>query len=267
MRSSTFLLSLLFTCVACFRTLLRPPCHQHHVGPTAVPAFSGMISSPSVHMMCSADGGKADGEATEAEVVDEAAEAATADAQGKEEAEEEEDLLSTPAFLKQKLKVLEKELADVQAQTAMAKAEASELSTEWEQKRTRLQTDFDNFKARHVNQTLEAQLDVRIEVLKQFLPVLDNFDRARASIRPEGAAQEATNAHYTKMHAGLMATLGELGMKKIEAVGTEFDYNLHMAIQQMPSDEYASGIVCTEMQPGFTCQGKLLRAAYVAVAI
>ena len=69
------------------------------------------------------------------------------------------------------------------------------------------------------------------------------------------------------MHAGLMATLGELGMKKIEAVGTEFDYNLHMAIQQMPSDEYASGIVCTEMQPGFTCQGKLLRAAYVAVAI
>jgi molecular chaperone GrpE len=104
-------------------------------------------------------------------------------------------------------------------------------------------------------------------VLKQFLPVLDNFDRARASIRSEGAAQEATNALYTQMHTGLMATLGELGMKKIEAVGTEFDYNLHMAIQQMPSDEYASGIVCTEMQPGFTCQGKLLRAAYVAVAI
>lgn len=265
---TTFLLLLTFTCVACFRALLRPPCHQHHVGPTAVPTFTGMISSPSVHMMCSAaDGGKADGEAMEVEVVDEAAEAAKADAQGKEETEEEEDLLSTPAFLKQKLKVLEKELADVQAQTAMAKAEASELSTEWEQKRTRLQTDFDNFKARHVNQTLEAQLDVRIEVLKQFLPVLDNFDRARASIRSEGAAQEATNALYTQMHTGLMATLGELGMKKIEAVGTEFDYNLHMAIQQMPSDEYASGIVCTEMQPGFTCQGKLLRAAYVAVAI
>jgi hypothetical protein len=96
------------------------------------------------------------------------------------------------------------------------------LSTEWEQKRTRLQTDFDNFKASHVNQTLEAQLDVRIEVLKQFLPVLDNFDRARASIRSEGAAQEATNALYTQMHTGLMATLGELGMKKIEAVGTEY---------------------------------------------
>ena len=183
-----------------------------------------------------------------------------------EEDEEEDDLLSSPAFLKQKLKVLEKELADVQEQTTAAKAEADEVSSEWDQKRTRLQTDFDNFKARHVNQTLEAQLDARVKVINEFLLVLDNFDRARASISPEGAEQDATNALYTEMHGALMTTLGELGMQKIEAVGSEFDYNLHMAIQQMPSDEYDEGIVCAELQPGYMCQDKLVRAAYVAVS-
>ena len=96
--------------------------------------------------------------------------------------------------------------------------------------------------------------------------MLDNFDRARTSISPDGATQEATNAEYQEVHARLMATLGELGMEKIEAVGTEFDYNLHMAIQQQPSDEYDEGVVCAEMQPGYTLGGKLLRAAYVLVS-
>ena len=61
-------------------------------------------------------------------------EAATDDAAAEEE-EEEEDLLSTPAFLKQKLKVLEKELEDVTAKTAEARAESSTIAEEWAQKR------------------------------------------------------------------------------------------------------------------------------------
>ena len=63
-----------------------------------------------------------------------------------------------------------------------------------------------------------------------------------------------------------MTTLGEMGVAPIEAVGSEFDYNMHMAIQQMPSDEYDEGIVCSEMQPGYTVQGQLVRAAYVMVS-
>ena len=117
-------------------------------------------------------------------------------------------------------------------------AQAEETAAEFSQKRERLQTDFDNFKARHYNQTRDAQIDAKIKLVNDFLPVLDNFDRARTSISPDGATQEATNAEYQEVHARLMATLGELGMEKIEAVGTEFDYNLHMAIQQQPSDEY-----------------------------
>lgn len=167
----------------------------------------------------------------------------------------------------QKLKVLEKELADIEEKTAAARSDVATISEEWNQKRSRLQGDFDNFKARHLNSTLEAQLDARIKVINDFLPVLDNFDRARTSISPDGPGQEATNALYTSMHAELMATLSELGMEKIDTLGKEFDYNLHMAIQQVPSEDYEEGTVCAEMQPGYTCQGKLVRAAYVCVAL
>jgi molecular chaperone GrpE len=184
-----------------------------------------------------------------------------------EEDEEDEGLLSTPAFLKQKLKVLEKEMADIETQVAQARVETEQLSDEWSQKRTRLQGDFDNFRARHVNQTLEAQLDARIKVLTEFLPVLDNFDRARDSISPSSDEEEAINGQYEEMHSSLMSTLQEgLEMAKIEAVGQEFDYNMHMAIQQMPSDEYEENVVCSELQPGYTCKGKLVRAAYVIVS-
>ena len=109
-------------------------------------------------------------------------------------------------------------------------------------------------------------MEARIKLLQDFLPVLDNFDRARESISPEGEAQDAVNAKYQEMHAELMSALGELGMEKIETVGAEFDYNLHMAIQQIPNDEYEEGVVCSEMQPGYTVKGQLVRAAYVMVS-
>lgn len=180
--------------------------------------------------------------------------------------DDDDDLLSSPAFLKQKLKVLEKEKEDVAAQIEAARADAAALSEEWVDKRTRLQQDFDNFRARHTNQTLEAQVEARIKLLQDFLPVLDNFDRARDTIKPEGEEQEATNARYQEMHAALMTTLGEMGMEKIPTVGSEFDYNLHMALQTVPSAEYDEDVVCQEMQPGYTCMGQLVRAAYVMVS-
>jgi len=265
MTTTTLALLLLATSVSSFTVLLRPASH-HCLTPAAATRAFGRASLPIV--MCAAEGeGAAPADDAEEPVASELTEDEPNTAAVEEEEEEDDDLLSTPAFLKQKLKVLEKELAEVQEKTVAAKAAADEVEGEWGQKQYRLQTDFDNFKKRHVNQTLEAQLDARIKVLNEFLPVLDNFDRARASISAEGEAQEATNALYTDMHSGLMSALTELDMEKIECVGSEFDYNLHMAIQQIPSEEYEEGTVCAEMQPGYTCKGKLLRPAYVAVAL
>jgi len=206
--------------------------------------------------------------ATEPPEASEASEASTeAEAPAKEEKEDADDLLSSPAFLKQKLKVLEKELEKISEDTEVAKAEAAEQIEAFGSKRERLQADFENFKARHYNSTLEAQTAAKAKLLQDFLPVLDNFDRARGLIKAEGPEQEAVATSYDALHAGLMKDFATLGVTKIEAVGSEFDYNLHMAISSQPSDEYAENIVMEEMQPGYTCDGKLVRAAYVIVSM
>jgi hypothetical protein len=62
--------------------------------------------------------------------------------------------------------------------------------------------------------------------------MLDNFERARKSISAEDEEGATTNNRYLEMRDKLMATLGQMGVEQIPTVGTEFDYNLHMAIQQ-----------------------------------
>lgn len=191
---------------------------------------------------------------------------AAAPVAAEEEEEEEDELLSSPAFLKQKIKVLEKELVTIGEETVEAQAKAAETREEWVEKRERLQADYENFKARNYNMTQEAQLDSKIGLIKSFLPVLDNFDRARGLIEPQGEEEEAINAKYEEMYTMLMDGLAEIGVEKIPTVGAEFDYNVHNAIQQVPSDEYDEGIVASELQPGYLCGGKLVRAAYVMVS-
>ena len=183
-----------------------------------------------------------------------------------EEEEEEDDLLNSPAFLKQKLKVLEAELAQVEKDIEQVEEEQEGLIDEWAPKRDRLQTDFDNFRARTRSQKEEAQVDSKIQLVNDLLPMLDNFDRARKSISPSGAVQESVNEKYLALFDDIESTLRELGVEKIETVGQAFDYNLHMAIQQIPSEEFEEGVVCEELQTGYTCKGKLVRAAYVMVS-
>ena len=105
-----------------------------------------------------------------------------------------------------------------------------------------------------------------MKLINEFLPVLDNFDRARGSIETAEGEEVETNERYQAMHAALMESLTSMGVTKVPTVGEEFDYNLHMAIQQIPNPEYDEGIVCSEMQPGYTCKGLLVRAAYVMVS-
>ncbi|EOD06582.1 hypothetical protein EMIHUDRAFT_438693 [Emiliania huxleyi CCMP1516] len=257
---------------------LRTP--GHAAGPPALLLSPLRAARVCAAVMLEADGAAADGTGVDGPAAGEgASEASTRDAAGaepaeaaaevveeEEEEEEEEDLLSSPAFLKQKLKVLEAELSKVEEDTAALKGEADSKREEWSSQRQRLQTDLENFQSRHKSQVADIRTDAKIKVVNELLPMMDNFDRARGSIKADDEAQELANGRYLELHASLMAALEGLGVQKIETVGQEFDYNLHMAIQQVPSEEYAEGLVCEEMQPGFTCNDKLVRAAYVMVS-
>jgi molecular chaperone GrpE len=68
-----------------------------------------------------------------------------------------------------------------------------------------------------------------------------------------------------KVYRQLMTELDAIGVKEIEAVGQEFDPELHNAVMQVESEEYESGTVAQELQKGYTYKDTVVRHSMVAV--
>ena len=135
---------------------------------------------------------------------------------------------------------------------------------ELEDKVKRQLAEFDNYRKR-----TEKEKDSMFEagarsVIEKLLPVVDNFERGLASI-PE---EEQGSAHAEGMmmiYKQLMGELEKLDVKPIEAVGCEFNPELHNAVMQCESDEYESGIVAQELQKGYMYRDTVIRHSMVAV--
>ena len=105
-----------------------------------------------------------------------------------------------------------------------------------------------------------------VEVAGKILNVLDNYDRAFQAVEAATNEEvEIVNA-YQNTYDMILEAFTELNVTKIETVGAEFDYELHQAMMQMPSDEYEEGIVCQEFASGWKCGDKCIRPAMVVVA-
>ena len=124
--------------------------------------------------------------------------------------------------------------------------------------------EFDNYRKR-TEKEKEAMFETGAKsVIEKLLPVVDNFERGLASI-PE---EEQGSAHAEGMqmiYKQLMSELEKLEVKPIEAVGKEFNPDLHNAVMQCESDEYESGIVAQELQKGYTYRDSVIRHSMVAV--
>ena len=124
--------------------------------------------------------------------------------------------------------------------------------------------EFDNYRKR-TEKEKEAMFETGAKsVIEKLLPVVDNFERGLASI-PE---EEQGSAHAEGMqmiYKQLMGELEKLDVKPIEAVGKEFNPELHNAVMQCESDEYESGIVAQELQKGYTYRDSVIRHSMVAV--
>ena len=68
-----------------------------------------------------------------------------------------------------------------------------------------------------------------------------------------------------RMYKQLLTELESMGVTPIEAVGCEFDPNLHNAVMQVESDEYESGVIAQELQRGYTYRDTVIRYSMVAV--
>ena len=143
---------------------------------------------------------------------------------------------------------------------AEAKADAQKNRDQW----VRSAADFDNFRKRARRDIDDAKKAGREELLKDFLPVFDNLERALVS------AQRATEVKpvvdgLTMVMKQFADTLGRSGIQKVPTKGAQFDPTMHEAIQQVESDE-TPGTVVAEVQAGYLQGERLVRAALVVVA-
>ena len=113
------------------------------------------------------------------------------------------------------------------------------------------QPQYSNIQDRMSNQRNAGDTQAIVTVVKAVLELLDNFDRAYGVIKPSTPDEEAIEAEYKQAYQQILDTFAKLGVREVETVGTEFDYELHQAVMQMPGSEFEEGIVCQEFQKGF----------------
>jgi molecular chaperone GrpE len=135
---------------------------------------------------------------------------------------------------------------------------------ELEDRVKRQMAEFENFRKRSEKEKSAMFETGAKSVVEKILPVVDNFERGLAGLSEEEMKQpfaEGMNMVYKQ----LITELEKLEVKPIEAVGCEFNPELHNAVMQVESDEYESGIIAQELQKGYTYRDSVVRHSMVAV--
>lgn len=129
----------------------------------------------------------------------------------------------------------------------------------------RLAAEYDNYRRRTAKERLDLIATASEDFVKGILPVLDDCERAIATIKDSDdtdAAKEGTELIYKK----LLDFLKSKGVEKIAAKGVDFDTDYHEAVAQMPvQDKKQKNKVYDVVQEGYTLNGKVIRYAKVVV--
>lgn len=126
--------------------------------------------------------------------------------------------------------------------------------------------EFENFRRRIERERSDAYQRARVEVLVEFLPVVDNFERALSSLENSGGDAEALRHGVELIHKQFKDALTKFGLEPVEAIGQTFDPHLHEAVTIEPTDKHKENTIIEEFQRGYKIGDKLLRPAKVKVA-
>lgn len=176
------------------------------------------------------------------------------------------DILNSPVFLKRKLEVLKSDLTKIEDDINQAKERYEQGKVEWGSQFEDLEKEYKNIQQRLTAQSSKSDDQAVMQVARQMLDVLDNFDRAFGQVSVATPAEKDIEAEYQSVYDMILNTFKSLGVEEVESVGKEFDYQVHQAVMQKPSDDYEEGIVCEEFCKGFKIGDTLIRASMVAVA-
>ncbi|MEY8515885.1 nucleotide exchange factor GrpE [Lachnospiraceae bacterium 29-84] len=124
--------------------------------------------------------------------------------------------------------------------------------------------EFDNFRKRTEKEKAQMFEVGAKSVIEKILPVVDNIERGLGAV-PEDKSEDPFVQGMDKIYKQLMTELENLGVKPIEAVGTEFNPDFHNAVMQVESQEYESGMVAQELQKGYLYRDSVVRHSMVSV--
>jgi molecular chaperone GrpE len=127
----------------------------------------------------------------------------------------------------------------------------------------RRQAEFDNFRKRSERERADYVQYAAMEMVKQLVPVLDDFERALKAEPPSSEYGKGIQMIYSRM----FDTLKKMGLEPIESEGKAFDPHVHQAVERVETTDADDNTVIGEFQRGYLLKGKLLRPAMVRVAV
>ncbi|HEY3370548.1 MAG TPA: nucleotide exchange factor GrpE [Prolixibacteraceae bacterium] len=129
----------------------------------------------------------------------------------------------------------------------------------------RLQAEFDNYRKRTLKERMELLKTANESLLISILPVVDDFDRANQTleaVEEESHVKEGVSLIYTKFQEFLKQN----GIKEIEAIGQDFNTDLHEAITKIPApSKELVGKIVDVVQKGYYLNDKVIRFAKVVI--
>ena len=129
----------------------------------------------------------------------------------------------------------------------------------------RQMAEFDNYRKRTEKEKSGMYEIGAKDVIEKILPVIDNFERGLAAV-PEEQKEDSFVTGMEMIYKQMMTTLEGIGVKPIEAVGQEFNPDLHNAVMHIEDEELGENIVAEEFQKGYTYRDNVVRYSMVKVA-
>ena len=143
--------------------------------------------------------------------------------------------------------------------------EKDELLAQKQDQLLRAQADYENYKKRVVREKDDLYKFGNERLMRELLPVIDNFERSLAHIK-ESNSLDGIVKGVDLIRKELLNTLTKFGLSEISAKGEKFDPSKHEATAQVPTSDHPEGTVMDEFQKGYCIHDRLLRPAMVIVA-
>jgi len=151
--------------------------------------------------------------------------------------------------------------SEVEPSTADDTATDPDYKTQW----LRAMADYRNLQREtEAQKSAWAQL-ATADLVSQLLPVLNNFSAAISHV-PSEQQKEPWVIGIFHIQRQLAEVLKNTGVEVIQTVGQQFNPEVHEAVGQQPSDNVAEDLIITEVQPGYTLNGKVIAPAKVIVS-